>query len=114
MKILRITIDVELTPGDVLLVHVMSPRGGRCTGGAVVEKDRAEINGDDMVRIKDTVESVAQRFVSSCTGGFAKDAFRITAKGNAIRFECQDSVTDLEFAVEVQGAKTERLTLEEF
>lgn len=114
MKIVRVTIDGELTAGDVLLVHTMAPKGGRTTGGAVVENDRADIIGNDVVRIKDTIESVAERIARSCQTMFLKESYRISAKGNAVRFECQDAVTDTEFAVEVQGAKTERLIMEEF
>jgi hypothetical protein len=114
MKIIKIKVEGELTPGDVLLVHTMAARGGRTTGGTIVEKDRADIVGDDVVRIKDTIEDVTRRIVSSCVNAFPKEAFNIVAKGNVMRFECQDSVTDVAFAVEVQGAKTERMTMEEF
>ncbi|SRR6266536_5813783 len=114
MKIVRVTVEGELTPGDVLLVHTMDPRGGRTTGGTIVEKDRAEIAGDGVVRVSDTVEMAVVRLADSCRNQFPKEAFGILVKGNAIRFECQDSVTAVIFAVEVQGAKTERMSVEEF
>ena len=114
MKIVALTIGGTLTPGDELLLHIMSPRGGRTTAAVTVAQDRAEMTAAGPVAVSDTFESVISGLHWSIDKNFLADAFKSTIKGNVVRIECADSVSDMIFLTEVKGAGTETMSIAEF
>ena len=114
MKIVALTIGGTLTPGDELLLHITSPAGGRTTAGATVAQDTAVITANGAERVSETMESVITGLQWSIDKNFLADAFKSSIKGNVIRIECADSVSNINFLPEVKGAGTETMSIAEF